>query len=143
MKSSEPLEDDELVDDMVNDERQRSKRLMVQGEAGTGKTTLCAKIALDWINGYRYQQFTMVLVVPLRDTENCTIGEIAKGYLRKNNPATVDQLNKYILENQENVFILFDGLDEFKHEISLPGAVKPQIDINTPSETDMRPTEYN
>ena len=135
---TEPFEDDELLDEMINDKQRGSKRLMVQGEAGSGKTTLCAKIVLDWIKEHRFEEFTMVLVVPLRESDNCTIGEIAKGYLRKNNPATVSQLNRYILGSQENVFILFDGLDEFKYEVSRPSDTKQEADTDTQYEN-MRP----
>ena len=102
----------------VNGEVQ--KRLMVQGEAGAGKTTLCSKIAWDWINGNGFEQFTMVLVVPLRDAENVTIGEIAKVYLLDTNPITADQLNEYIFTHPELVFIIFDGLDEFSRDITQP-----------------------
>ena len=99
---------------------QPQMRLIVQGEAGAGKTTLCSKIAWDWINGNGFEKFTMVLVVPLRDVENVTIGEIAKAYLSETNPVTVEQLNEYIFTNQDKVFIIFDGLDEFSKNISHP-----------------------
>ena len=54
-----------------------------------------------------------VLVVPFREAKQYTIGEIAKSYLSKDNPATACQITEYIRSNPKDVFITFDGLDEF------------------------------
>ncbi|XP_030841872.1 NACHT, LRR and PYD domains-containing protein 12-like [Strongylocentrotus purpuratus] len=93
------------------------KRIMVQGEAGAGKTTFCAKIAWDWVEGKHFSHFVWVLIVPLREFKQHTIGEIAKSYLAKNNPATVSQITEYIRSNPDKVFIAFDGLDEVSGKI--------------------------
>ena len=58
-----------------------------------------------------------VLIVPLREFKQHTIGEIAKSYLAKNNPATVSQITEYIRSNPDKVFIAFDGLDEVSGKI--------------------------
>ncbi|XP_030848657.1 NACHT, LRR and PYD domains-containing protein 12-like [Strongylocentrotus purpuratus] len=93
------------------------KRIMVQGEAGAGKTTLCAKIAWDWIEGRHSSHFVWVLIVPLREFKQHTIGQIAKSYLAKDNPTTVSQITEYIRSNPDKVFIAFDGLDEVSGKI--------------------------
>ncbi|XP_030837052.1 NACHT, LRR and PYD domains-containing protein 12 isoform X2 [Strongylocentrotus purpuratus] len=93
------------------------KRIMVQGEAGAGKTTFCAKIAWDWIEGRHSSHFVWVLIVPLREFKQHTIGQIAKSYLDKDNPATVSQITEYIRSNPDKVFIAFDGLDEVSGKI--------------------------
>ena len=104
------LDYNDILDLKVNGEF--PKRIMVQGEAGAGKTTFCAKIAWDWIEGMYFSHFVWVLIVPLREFKKHTIGEIAKSYLAKNNPATVSQMTEYIRSNPDKVFIAFDGLDE-------------------------------
>ena len=106
---------DDILNLKVNDEF--PKRIMVQGEAGAGKTTLCAKIAWDWIEGRNSSHFVWVLIVPLREFKQYTIGQIAKSYLAKNNPATVSQITEYIRSNPDKVFIAFDGLDEVSVKI--------------------------
>eukprot|EP00057_Strongylocentrotus_purpuratus_P008167 XP_011662641.1 PREDICTED: NACHT, LRR and PYD domains-containing protein 6-like [Strongylocentrotus purpuratus] len=93
------------------------RRIMVQGEAGAGKTTFCAKIAWDWMEGEYFSDFVWVLIVPLREFKQHTIGEIAKSYLAKTNPATVSQITDYIRSNPDKVFIAFDGLDEVSGKI--------------------------
>ncbi|XP_030834224.1 NACHT, LRR and PYD domains-containing protein 1-like isoform X1 [Strongylocentrotus purpuratus] len=93
------------------------RRIMVQGEAGAGKTTFCAKIAWDWMRGEYFSDFVWVLIVPLREFKQHTIGEIAKSYLAKTNSATVSQITEYIRSNSDKVFIAFDGLDEVSGKI--------------------------
>ncbi|XP_063971342.1 uncharacterized protein LOC135158027 isoform X2 [Lytechinus pictus] len=89
------------------------KRIMIQGEAGAGKTTFLAKIAWDWINDSQdLSQFVWVLIIPLRESKRYTIGQIVKSYLSKDNPAKACQITEYIRSNPEKVFIACDGLDE-------------------------------
>ena len=97
----------------------RARRLLAEGEAGAGKTTLCAKIAWDWLNGHGFKQFGLVLIIPIRDTENnTTVGEIAQAYFSDDNTTSPEQIEKYCYENPDKVFIVLDGLDEFKGDFS-------------------------
>ncbi|XP_041461770.1 uncharacterized protein LOC121413073 [Lytechinus variegatus] len=93
------------------------KRLLVEGEGGVGKTTLCAKIVWDWIHGAGYQDFNLVLLVLLREVKDNTIGEIIKSYLPDDNMVTVMQLNKYVFSHQKNVLLVLDGFDEFAGDL--------------------------
>ncbi|XP_063954798.1 uncharacterized protein LOC129259246 isoform X1 [Lytechinus pictus] len=98
------------------------KRLLVEGEGGVGKTTLCAKIVWDWIHGasYMYQEFKLVLLVLLRDVNDRTIGEIIKSYLPDDIEITAMQLNKHIFSHQKDVFLVLDGLDELAGDLNNP-----------------------
>ncbi|XP_063971360.1 uncharacterized protein LOC129263461 [Lytechinus pictus] len=94
------------------------KRIMIQGEAGAGKTTFLAKIAWDWINDSPdLSKFVWVLIIPLREAKRYTIGQIVKSYLSKDNPATACQITEYIRSNPEKVFIACDGLDEYSGKV--------------------------
>ncbi|XP_030834611.1 protein NLRC5-like [Strongylocentrotus purpuratus] len=120
------------------------KRIMVQGEAGAGKTTFCAKIAWDWIEGKYFSHFVWVLIVPLREFKQHTIGKIAKSYLAKNNPATVSQITEYIRSNPDKVFIAFDGLDEVGSKIMKTEFCESQPTDQTqlqPSQPSVTPSE--
>eukprot|EP00057_Strongylocentrotus_purpuratus_P017096 XP_011671570.1 PREDICTED: uncharacterized protein LOC105441792 [Strongylocentrotus purpuratus] len=113
------------------------KRIMVQGEAGAGKTTFCSKIAWDWINdSLALQKFVWVLVVPFREAKQYTIGEIAKSYLSKDNPATASQITEYIRSNPTKVFIAFDGLDEFKGKVVQEGEAGSKSECHQPKPAD-------
>ncbi|XP_072163607.1 uncharacterized protein [Diadema setosum] len=105
---------------LTNDENGNlSKRLLIQGEGGVGKTTLCAKIAWDWCQGRILQDLDMVLLIPLRDvTYKKSIGGIVKTYLSDSNTAKINQIHDYITRNQSRVLIMFDGFDEFNGKLS-------------------------
>ncbi|XP_072182087.1 uncharacterized protein [Diadema setosum] len=97
-----------------------SSRILVQGEGGIGKTTLCAKIVWDWSHGRILQDVDMMLVVPLRDvTEGETISGIIKRYLSDSNSATQNQIDNYITENPNKVILVFDGFDEYAEHLGL------------------------
>ena len=88
------------------------KRLLLQGEGGAGKTTLCSKIAWEWVNGRHFTEFEMVFVIALRKSKKKSVGEIAKSYLSDNNFVEPTQIDAYILSNPDKVLLIFDGLDE-------------------------------
>ncbi|XP_041463180.1 uncharacterized protein LOC121414172 [Lytechinus variegatus] len=99
------------------------KRLLVEGEGGVGKTTLCAKIAWDWIHGAGYQEFKLVLLVLLRDVSDKTIGEIIMSYLPDDIEITAMQLNKHIFSHQKDIFLVLDGLDELAGDLNNPNQI--------------------
>ena len=90
------------------------KRLLLQGEGGAGKTTLCSKIAWEWVNERHFTEFEMVLVIPLRTSNRRTVGEIAKSYMSDSNRVEPKHLDAYIISNPEKVLLLFDGFDELR-----------------------------
>ncbi|XP_072163207.1 uncharacterized protein [Diadema setosum] len=91
-----------------------SKRLLIQGEGGVGKSTLCAKIAWDWCLGRILQDLDMVFLILLRHVKNEeSIGDIVKRYLSDSNAATAKQIDDYISSHPSKVLIVFDGFDEF------------------------------
>ncbi|XP_071508696.1 uncharacterized protein [Diadema antillarum] len=116
-KSKARLTYDDLL---TNDEKGNlSKRLLIQGEGGVGKTTLCAKIAWDWCQGRILQDLDMVLLIPLRDIKNATsIGGIVRTYLSHSNRATTEKIDGYISTNPSRILIIFDGFDEFDEKLS-------------------------
>ncbi|XP_072164334.1 uncharacterized protein [Diadema setosum] len=116
-KRKTPITYDDLL---TNDENGNlSKRLLIQGEGGVGKTTLCAKIAWDWCQGRILLDLDMVLLIPLRDVTNKkSIGSIVKTYLSDSNTAKMNQIHDYITRNQNRVLIIFDGFDEFNGKLS-------------------------
>ena len=51
----------------VKDGRKIVRKVLVEGDAGIGKTTLCTSIAEDWANDKLFQQFELLLLLPLRE----------------------------------------------------------------------------
>nr|XP_054762318.1 NACHT, LRR and PYD domains-containing protein 3-like [Lytechinus pictus] len=96
------------------------KRLLVEGEGGVGKTTLCSKIAWDWTNGSEaYNHFSWVLVIPLRNViKGEAIGDIMKNYLNDNNNVSPEQIANYMKSHPSEILIILDGFDEYDGDLS-------------------------
>ena len=53
-------------------------KVLVEGDAGIGKTTLCISVSEDWANGKLFQQFELVLLLPLRMNTVTSAGSLPK-----------------------------------------------------------------
>ncbi|XP_071499930.1 NLR family CARD domain-containing protein 4-like [Diadema antillarum] len=96
-----------------------AKRILIQGEGGVGKTTLCKKVAWDWCQGRILQDLEMVLVIPLRDVRGGkTISSIAKSYMSDTNSSTSSQIDNFVLENPTKVLLVFDEYDELNETVT-------------------------
>ncbi|MCG8622323.1 MAG: NACHT domain-containing protein, partial [Proteobacteria bacterium] len=42
------------------------KTVLIQGEAAVGKTMLCLSVMEEWASGKRFQEFQLILLLPLR-----------------------------------------------------------------------------
>ena len=54
------------------------RKVLVEGDAGIGKTTLSISISEDWANGKLFQEFELVLLLPLRHKEVGSVGSISE-----------------------------------------------------------------
>ncbi|XP_041481836.1 uncharacterized protein LOC121429006 [Lytechinus variegatus] len=105
--TKEPVAYDDIM-------RLPSKRVMIVGEAGVGKTTICAKMAHDWARGQHFKNIKLLLFILLCEvTDQKTLGEIVKDRLSDSNDVKEKQIDEYARTNPEKVLILMDGLDEF------------------------------
>ncbi|XP_071478637.1 NLR family CARD domain-containing protein 4-like, partial [Diadema antillarum] len=94
-------------------------RIAIYGEAGVGKTTFLAKLALDWALGRRLKTIDLVFLIHLREIEESTcFGDTIMGNLSDELEIEGLELDEYIRTNQQQVLILYDGLDEYAKEIS-------------------------
>ncbi|KAI4905041.1 hypothetical protein NFI96_016018 [Prochilodus magdalenae] len=91
-----------------------TKKILVTGVAGIGKTVLVQKILCDFSNGKEHQSFDFIIHLTFRDlnlvSKPVSLRELI---LRKNG-----HLSKHldtITENDTKLLIILDGFDEFKH----------------------------
>ncbi|XP_020609262.1 uncharacterized protein LOC110047860 isoform X1 [Orbicella faveolata] len=105
--------------------RLNSKRILVYGRPGIGKSTFTQKIAVDWTRGKKeiLKKFDVLLLIKLRDVCDSqdfrTMLETAE-LLSADDPVAVDNLDKYVRENQGKVLLVFDGYDEYSGGKSSP-----------------------
>eukprot|EP00057_Strongylocentrotus_purpuratus_P010721 XP_011665195.1 PREDICTED: NACHT, LRR and PYD domains-containing protein 12-like [Strongylocentrotus purpuratus] len=96
-------------------------RLALIGEAGVGKSTLFAKIALDWAEGKILQEINLLFLESFREIkESRFFGDTVMGHFPDDSEIKGERVDEYIRKNQRKVLILLDGLDEAHINIKNP-----------------------
>ena len=96
------------------------KRILVEGDAGMGKSTFAKRLAVDWAKGRNQvlQQFEMVIVLKLREVCKAkTLEEAVEAseiFSIDDAPVFAD-FYEYVKTNQERVLFIFDGHDEYDY----------------------------
>ncbi|XP_072131664.1 NACHT, LRR and PYD domains-containing protein 3-like isoform X2 [Mobula birostris] len=88
----------------------------VAGVTGIGKTTIVQKIVYDWATGKIYQQFQFVFSFKFRDLNLIKCRIALKELILNQYPYFGNNLRE-IWNNPEGLLFIFDGLNEFKHNI--------------------------
>eukprot|EP00057_Strongylocentrotus_purpuratus_P014882 XP_011669356.1 PREDICTED: NACHT, LRR and PYD domains-containing protein 5-like [Strongylocentrotus purpuratus] len=96
-------------------------RLAFIGEAGVGKSTLFAKIALDWAEGKILQEINLLFLESFREIkESGFFGDTVMGHFPDDSEIKGERVDDYIRKDQRKVLILLDGLDEARIDIKKP-----------------------
>jgi hypothetical protein len=90
------------------------RRVLVEGDAGIGKTTLSISISEGWANGELFQQFELVLLLSLRHKEIASVDSIPELLGLLHSSKTLCSSVADLLEETEGdkVLIIADGWDE-------------------------------
>ena len=94
------------------------RKLIVEGNAGIGKTTLCTMLTEEWANGKIFTQFDCVLLLPLRDqlvSSASSLSDLLPLYHPDETVcgSVVQQLKR---TRGKGVLIIADGWDELSEE---------------------------
>ena len=94
------------------------KRILVQGEAAVGKTVLCMSVVEDWASGKLFQEFQLVLLLPLSSRKVASTSSLS-GLLNvlytDFKADTCSKVANYLKKNrQHNVLIIADGWEELQ-----------------------------
>lgn len=98
------------------------KRLLIQGEAGFGKSTLCTKLAYDWaqeVQGGFVNKFDLVILYRLRNLGNKNLEEelITLCHNHYGGKDSDVRITISALHNRsEDILLLLDGYDEVPEE---------------------------
>ena len=92
------------------------KTLLVQGEPGVGKTTLCMSILEDWATGNLFQEFQLLLFLPLRVVASTSsLLELLSMIYPDFDSSTCAKVATYLKENGEhNILIVTDGWEDLE-----------------------------
>ena len=105
------------------DGKKRVRKVLIEGDAGIGKTTLCTALSEDWANGTSLQDFQILLLLSLRQKR------IASAYslldlLKLLHPSQkiCELVAEYVEEEDGKVLIIADGWDELSTKDSSEGS---------------------
>ena len=92
----------------------RVRKVLVEGDAGIDKTILCIAVSEDWANGELFQQFDLVLLLPLQMKAIASADSLPDLLeLLHSYPGDCDTVARYLQEEEgESVLIIVDGWDE-------------------------------
>ena len=90
------------------------RKVLVEGGAGIGKTTLTISLSEDWACGKLFQEFELVLLLPLRQEEVASAGSLPELLeLLHPSPSVCESVSSYLEEEEaEKVLVIADGWDE-------------------------------
>ena len=98
----------------VESDKKPVRKVLVEGDAGIGKTTLSVSISEDWSCDKIFQKFELVLHLPLRHKKVASAGSLPE-LLKLLHPCTdvCKSVTSYLEENEANkVLVIADGWDE-------------------------------
>ena len=115
-----PLKYDDLF--KVVSGKKPVRKVLVEGDAGIGKTTLSIAICEDWANDMLFQQFKMLLLLPLRHQEVASVGSLPEMLeLLHSSEALCEVVSEYLIDIEgDEVLIIADGWDEIinRHQLN-------------------------
>ncbi|XP_064400738.1 NACHT, LRR and PYD domains-containing protein 3-like isoform X2 [Halichondria panicea] len=102
----------------VEEGRKPVKKLIVEGNAGIGKTTLCTMLAEGWAEGKILTKFDCVLLLPLRENRVSSATSLTELFklLHSSERIRTSVIEELEEKEGEGVLILADGWDELSEE---------------------------
>ena len=124
-KVHKPLTDNEVVRKplayadlfKVESGKKEIRKILIDGDAGIGKTTFCTIVSEKWANGEIFQQFELLLLLPLRQPEVASAGSLLDllKFLHSSNKIC-DLVKEYFEEDEGKILVVADGWDELTKE---------------------------
>ena len=99
-------------------------KILVEGDAGIGKTTLSIAVSEDWVNEMLFQQFELLLLLPLRHRKVASASTPAELLrLLHSSQKLCNEVAEYLEENEgKNILIIADGWDELAESSQSEGS---------------------
>ena len=91
-------------------------KILIDGDPGSGKSTLCRKIVHNWSKEQTAQDFNLTVLIPLRDPEIVNSNRIDDLFYHDDSDLQM-KVVEHVRKNQgANVLLIFDGYDELSHK---------------------------
>ena len=101
----------------VESGKKEVKTILIDGDAGIGKSTFCTSISEKWANGEIFQEFELVLLLPLREQEVASADSLLD-LLKVLHPSSkiCELVKEYFEEDEGKFLVIADGWDEVSEE---------------------------
>lgn len=86
--------------------RKRIRRVLIEGDTGIGKIMLCTSISEDWANEKLFQEFDLLLLLPLCEKEVTSAGSLPELLQVLHSSSNLRALVANIIEKEEGENIL-------------------------------------
>ena len=102
----------------AKDGKKTVRKVLVEGDAGIGKTTLCTAVSEDWASEKLFQEFDILLLLPLRHKRIALAGSLLDLLKLLHSRSEICELVAKHIEDQNegNILIIADGWDELSVE---------------------------
>ena len=92
------------------------KKVVIEGNAGMGKTTLCTMLFDEWANGEVFKTFSWLLFLPLREEEISRASELLDiiNFYYHDKELSQSARDELLQSGGEGLLIVADGWDELK-----------------------------
>ena len=109
------------------------RKVLVEGDAGIGKTTLSTSISEDWSRNKLFKEYELLLLLPLRHKKVASAGSLPELLqLLHPSPGVCESVARYLEEGEgEKVVIIADGWDEVSESNRQEGSFLYQLLFET------------
>ncbi|KAK3746368.1 hypothetical protein QZH41_006306 [Actinostola sp. cb2023] len=88
------------------------KRILIEGKAGVGKSTLASEMVYDWATGESNSAFKLVFLIELRHVNKGIKDAMFDLLFPKDFSVSCEQLYSYVTLHPEDILFILDGYDE-------------------------------
>lgn len=97
-------------------EKDRNLKVLIDGAPGVGKTTLCRKICQDWGSHGFIEQYSLVVLLHLRERKIAKAKQIEEFFYHDDPDVQTEVVQLVRKTLGANLLLIFDGFDELSFE---------------------------
>ena len=112
------------LNDIFEADEAARKVILIEGAPGSGKTTLSWHICQKWASGELFQQFSLAVLVQLRDPAIQSAAAITDLLPCTDNTLVQEAMSEIQFQGGEGILFVMDGWDELATDVQQESAVR-------------------